>query len=148
MDSVFEVRPEVLSGDTADVYFLRTRAVLEKEHINPVVTMEIFPGRPGLLCGLKEVMVLLRRALRVEAQVWAMDEGEPIAAKQVALRITAPYQSLGVYETAIGLGSYISGASPIDFSGDLTEIDGKPISKRGRIPGITANPRLKRVELA
>jgi nicotinate phosphoribosyltransferase len=44
-----------------------------------------------------------------------------------------------------GIGSYISGAKPIDYTADLHEIEGKPIAKRGRIPGITANPRLKRV---
>jgi nicotinate phosphoribosyltransferase len=44
-----------------------------------------------------------------------------------------------------GVGSYISGARPIDFTADLHEIEGKPIAKRGRIPGITPNTRLKRV---
>ncbi|MFC1593028.1 nicotinate phosphoribosyltransferase [Candidatus Omnitrophota bacterium] len=44
-----------------------------------------------------------------------------------------------------GVGRYISGARPIDFTADLHEIEGKPIAKRGRIPGITPNPRLKRV---
>ena len=44
-----------------------------------------------------------------------------------------------------GVGSYISGAKPIDFTADLHEVDGKPIAKRGRTPGITPNPRLKRV---
>ncbi len=44
-----------------------------------------------------------------------------------------------------GVGSYITSARPIDFTGDLHEIDGKPVAKRGRIPGITENPRLKRV---
>jgi nicotinate phosphoribosyltransferase len=42
-----------------------------------------------------------------------------------------------------GVGSAISAAPPIDFTGDLKEIDGKPIAKRGRIPGIVENPRLK-----
>ena len=37
------------------------------------------------------------------------------------------------------------GARPIDFTADLHEIDGQPIAKRGRIPGITPNPRLQRV---
>ena len=37
------------------------------------------------------------------------------------------------------------GAKPIDFTADLHEVEGKPIAKRGRIPGITPNPRLKRV---
>jgi nicotinate phosphoribosyltransferase len=44
-----------------------------------------------------------------------------------------------------GAGRYISGAKPIDFTADLHQIDGKPMAKRGRIPGITPNPRLKRV---
>jgi nicotinate phosphoribosyltransferase len=45
----------------------------------------------------------------------------------------------------IGVGSYISGARPIDFTADLHEIEGKPVAKRGRIPGITPNPRLVRI---
>jgi nicotinate phosphoribosyltransferase len=45
------------------------------------------------------------------------------------------------------VGSYISGAHPIDFTGDLKEIDGRPIAKRGRIPGLTPSPRLTAVDL-
>lgn len=44
---------------------------------------------------------------------------------------------------AFGVGSYISGAPAIDMTMDLKEIEGNPIAKRGRIPGITENPRLK-----
>lgn len=43
---------------------------------------------------------------------------------------------------AFGVGSYISAARPIDMTMDLKEIDGRPMAKRGRIPGITDNPRL------
>jgi len=46
---------------------------------------------------------------------------------------------------AFGVGSFISAARPIDMTMDLKEIDGQPVAKRGRIPGITDNPRLKRV---
>ena len=45
------------------------------------------------------------------------------------------------------VGSYISGAAPIDFTGDIKVIDGAPIAKRGRIPGLTDSPRLKPVDL-
>jgi nicotinate phosphoribosyltransferase len=45
------------------------------------------------------------------------------------------------------VGSYISGATPIDFTGDIKEIDGRPIAKRGRIPGLTESPRLSSVDL-
>ena len=44
-----------------------------------------------------------------------------------------------------GIGSYISDAAPNDFTADIHEIDGKPIAKRGRTPGLTPSPRLDRV---
>jgi nicotinate phosphoribosyltransferase len=37
--------------------------------------------------------------------------------------------------------------APVDFTGDLKEIDGRAIAKRGRIPGITPSPRLGRIDL-
>jgi len=43
---------------------------------------------------------------------------------------------------AFGVGSYISGAPAIDMTMDIKEKDGKPIAKRGRIPGISDNGRL------
>ncbi len=43
-----------------------------------------------------------------------------------------------------GVGSYISARSPIDMTMDIKEIEGKPIAKRGRIPGAERNPRLKK----
>ncbi len=49
---------------------------------------------------------------------------------------------------SFAVGSYISGATPIDFTGDIKAIDGKPIAKRGRIPGVTPSPRLRPVDLA
>lgn len=46
---------------------------------------------------------------------------------------------------AFGVGSYISDASPIDMTLDIKEVVGKPIAKRGRIPGKIENPKLKRM---
>jgi len=48
---------------------------------------------------------------------------------------------------AFGVGSYISAARPIDMTMDIKEIDGTPIAKRGRLPGVTPNPRLVRHEI-
>lgn len=47
---------------------------------------------------------------------------------------------------AFGVGSFISGASAIDMTMDIKEIDGEPIAKRGRIPGITPSPRLEKIK--
>ena len=44
-----------------------------------------------------------------------------------------------------GVGMSIAAAPPIAFTADIKEIGGKPTAKRGRIPGIAANPRLRRV---
>jgi len=51
----------------------------------------------------------------------------------------------GAPVSSFWVGSYISSARPNDFTADIHEIDGKPIAKRGRTPGVTVNPRLDRV---
>ena len=58
------------------------------------------------------------------------------------------FKEAGAPVDSYAVGSYISGASPIDFTGDIKEIDGRPIAKRGRIPGITFSPRLQPVDLS
>jgi nicotinate phosphoribosyltransferase len=44
-----------------------------------------------------------------------------------------------------GVGSAISGATPIDFTADLKTIGARSVAKRGRKPGMTENARLSRV---
>jgi nicotinate phosphoribosyltransferase len=109
-ETSFPLSPEVLAGDTSDVYFLRTHRVMELEGINPRVTMEFFPSGDGILCGMKEVLALLREVLPSDAEVWALEEGERFRLKEVVLRVIAPYLSFGVYETAIlGILAHESG---------------------------------------
>ncbi|TET25480.1 MAG: nicotinate phosphoribosyltransferase, partial [Dehalococcoidia bacterium] len=107
----FEPSEAALSGETADIYFLRTVDILRAEGINPLATMEVFASRGGILCGIEEVKALLARVLpRTNRQVWALAEGEEMSTKEVVVRITAPYQSYGLYETAIcGILAHCSG---------------------------------------
>lgn len=100
-----------LDGETADIYFLRTVEILKKEDINPVVTMEVFPRRDGILCGIEEVKSLLTQVLPAgRSEVWALEEGESFTRKEIVLRITAPYQSFGLYETCyLGMLAHCSG---------------------------------------
>lgn len=99
-----------LSEDRADVYFARTQIILQKEGLDPVVTMEIFPSRDGVFCGIKEVLELLATVLPEDAEVWTLDEGETMSDHEIVLRITAPYSSFGLYETAIlGILAHESG---------------------------------------
>ncbi|MFZ5965959.1 MAG: nicotinate phosphoribosyltransferase [Bacillota bacterium] len=46
---------------------------------------------------------------------------------------------------AFGVGSFISGAPAIDMTMDIKEVEKKPVAKRGRIPGIVENKKLKRI---
>ena len=99
-----------LSEDRADVYFVRTQTILQKEGLDPVVTMEIFPSRGGIFCGIKEVLAVLAAVLPEDAEVWALNEGEPMSRREIILRITAPYSSFGLYETAmLGILAHESG---------------------------------------
>ncbi len=101
----------VLSGETADIYFARTVEILRKEGNNPVATMEFFSSRAGVLCGMDEVKALLSNVLpKDKSEVWALAEGDKMSEREVVLRITAPYQSYGLYETAIdGILAHCSG---------------------------------------
>jgi nicotinate phosphoribosyltransferase len=96
----FKIADNILSGNTTDIYFARTVEILKKEGMNPVTTMEVFPTREGVLCGIEEVRTLLEEVLPEDnREVWALPEGENFRRKEVILRITAPYQAYGVYET-------------------------------------------------
>ena len=45
---------------------------------------------------------------------------------------------------SFGVGSYIAHATPRDMTMDIKVVDGVPVAKRGRIPGITVNPSLEK----
>jgi nicotinate phosphoribosyltransferase len=98
--------PNVLTGENADVYFLRTEQVLRADGRNPHVVMEVFCRRDdAVLCGIDEAKALLAVALERDAEaghaeVWALKDGDRVAAKEVVLRIHAPYLSIAHLETA------------------------------------------------
>jgi nicotinate phosphoribosyltransferase len=90
---------EIRSGATADVYFVRTREILELEgKDSAAVTAEIFPSRPGVMAGTPDCLQLLK-GLPVEVR--AVEEGETFAEKDTVVRITGPYSQFGPYETAL-----------------------------------------------
>src|SRR6184192_1123856 len=96
---------EILSGDSADVYFARAERILEREGLDPVVTMEVFAREPAVLCGIDEAKNLLAHVLvdadPSETVIEALDDGDRIEPKEVVLRIQARYRQFGLYETAI-----------------------------------------------
>jgi len=96
-----------LTGGNADIYFERTRRILEAEGQNPVVVMEVFARHRGLLGGMREAHALLREVLPAGAEVWSLAEGAWFEPLEIALRIRAPYLAFGLYETAL-LGALAS----------------------------------------
>ena len=98
----FEVRPSIITGDTADVYLHRTQRVLRSEGMNPVVVMEFSSSQDAVLCGAAEVQAVLAKVTSEgNREVWAVTEGADVAAGEVCLSVRAPYSSFGLYETAI-----------------------------------------------
>jgi nicotinate phosphoribosyltransferase len=101
------IRPsrEILAGDSADVYFARAEAILEREGMDPMVTMEVFPREGGVLCGISEAKTLLAHVLAgvgpEELSVEALDDGDLVETKEIVLRIRARYRRFGLYETAM-----------------------------------------------
>ncbi|CAN5604399.1 nicotinate phosphoribosyltransferase [soil metagenome] len=95
----------VLTGDSADVYFVRAEEILAGEGLDPVVVMEIFARQEGVLCGIDEAKVLLAHVLveasAADATVEALSDGDTFGAKEVVMRIRARYRAFGLYETAI-----------------------------------------------
>jgi nicotinate phosphoribosyltransferase len=92
---------EYCTGPASDIYFKRAADTLAGAGLDPVVTMEYFCDRAGVLCGMKDVLGLLTRSLREGDEVWALDEGASMEAREVVMRVRAPYSRFGRLETAI-----------------------------------------------
>ena len=110
----FQPAADVLSGETADVYFERARTILAAEKIDPVVTMEIFSRGEGVLCGAEESIAYLREIFAeangdAEPVVESLRDGDRFGSKEIVMRIRARYSAFGLYETAI-LGILASGS--------------------------------------
>jgi nicotinate phosphoribosyltransferase len=110
----FPTAADVLSGETADVYFDRARTILAAERMDPIVTMEIFSRGEGILCGAEEALAYLREIFSEtngdhEPTVESLHDGDPFGTKEVVMRIHARYSRFGLYETAI-LGILASGS--------------------------------------
>ena len=96
---------EIMSGDSADVYFARAESILEQEGLDPMVTMEVFTRQEAILCGIDEAVNLLGHVLAAadpeDATLEALADGDRISSREIVLRIRARYRRFGLYETAV-----------------------------------------------
>jgi len=90
---------EIISGATADVYFIKIRDVLQKiGRLDVEVAAEIFARSKGIFAGLQEIRTILSGK---KLQVKAIPEGEHFTDKEVVMTIHGSYADFGIYETAI-----------------------------------------------
>jgi nicotinate phosphoribosyltransferase len=90
---------EILAGATTDIYFIRTREILE--HMNLVhteVVAEIFARKPGMLAGVQEVFNILADK---NVEIWSLKEGETFEPKETIMRIKGSYDEFGKFETVM-----------------------------------------------
>lgn len=102
---------EIKKGKTTDIYFVRTKQVLEAEGLEktPVVA-EVTPGSLpenwpwGILCGIEEVAHLLSG---IPVDVYSMPEGtvfyptDSRGFREPVIRIEGPYGDFCLYETPL-----------------------------------------------
>ncbi|MCM2466686.1 nicotinate phosphoribosyltransferase [Methanoculleus oceani] len=92
----------IRDGKCTDVYFRRVVEVMERDGVNPHVTMEVtaaaLPDPWGVFCGLDDVIKLLDG---LPVDVDAMPEGSVFYKNEPVLRISGRYRDFAVYETAI-----------------------------------------------
>ncbi len=112
---------EILAGHTTDIYFVRTRELLEHFQLGTTeVAAEIFANRPGILAGVKEALNLVRGR---KVEVFSLEEGQAFAKKEVIMTLRGAYDDFGIYETAL-LGILASSSGWATAAGQVKEAAG------------------------
>jgi nicotinate phosphoribosyltransferase len=101
---------KIRSGYYSDSYFVLSKELLEAEGRHPVVTMQAFAKRPGLLGGIDEAIAMLELCSGVrrdgswqdgwpELRVRALSEGDRIEPWETVLTIEGDYSLFAHLET-------------------------------------------------
>lgn len=120
---------EILSGKTTDVYFVKTRDILDACGMLDVpVVAEIFARKAGIFAGIPEVLRLLEDT---GVEILSLKEGDSFGPKDVVTRISGPYSSFGMYETVI-LGMLASSTGWATAARECVDAaEGKPVLSFG-----------------
>ena len=129
-------------GECTDIYFVRTEETLKKEHINPMVSMEVtasaLPDTWAVFCGLSDVVSLLEG---LPVTVDAMPEGTLFYKNEPVVRISGKYRDFCRYETAI-LGFLCHASGVASAAAHITlAAQGRPVysfGSRRQHPAIAA----------
>jgi len=104
---------DIKAGKTTDVYFIRTKKILEAKGIHKKVLADVSTTslpkgwKWGILAGVEEVAKLLEG---LPVNVYSMPEGTIFHPYEPVMQIEGHYEEFGIYETALlGMLSQASG---------------------------------------
>ena len=104
---------DIKAGKTTDVYFIRTKKILEAKGIHKKVLADVSTTslpkgwKWGILAGVEEVAKLLEG---MPVNVYSMPEGTIFHPYEPVMQIEGHYEEFGIYETALlGMLSQASG---------------------------------------
>jgi nicotinate phosphoribosyltransferase len=108
---LFQFDPRICSGWLSDRYFVRTAETLRHAGHDPVVTMQVFAKKAGVLAGVHEAIRLLQTQLRPgfdyrELRVQTLLEGDAINQRgdedwEPVMHVTGRYQGFAHLETPL-----------------------------------------------
>jgi nicotinate phosphoribosyltransferase len=109
-----------------DKYFLRTKEILQKEGLNPIVKYQVFCREQWVKAlGIKEAIDIITK-FAPKAEVWAVDDGDRLLSKDTMMTITAPVQEIVDLET-LYLGVL---ARAITSKGETKHVDLKSVYEK------------------
>lgn len=103
---IFNFTPDQLdklqSGYYSDKYFVRTQEILQQDNHHPQVLMQIFTRKEAIVCGIDEVIALLKLTLKEDFNklvVNALHDGDAIAPWETVMTISGDYALFAHLET-------------------------------------------------
>jgi nicotinate phosphoribosyltransferase len=108
--ALFQFDPRMADGYYADRYFVLTAATVAHAGLDPVVTMQLFAKRPGVLAGIYESLRMLQTQLAVNPRTGARYEfagleidtlvdGDVVVPWEPVMHIMGPYLAFAHLET-------------------------------------------------
>lgn len=104
--SLFQFDGRMAEGWLSDRYFLRTAATLRHAGLDPVVTMQVFAKRRGIVAGIYEGIRMLQTQIADDydcrdLKVDALMDGDAIEPWETVMHITGPYRAFAHLETPL-----------------------------------------------
>lgn len=103
-EKILKPDPRLKEGYYSDMYFNRTKEVLEKDDHHPIVRMQIFQKKDAVLCGIDESIVNMKVALGddfYKLNIKALPDGSLIKPYETVMLIEGDYSLFPHVETFV-----------------------------------------------